>query len=78
MPALLVAGAFVLPLLSRTVEWFGLPRELRIVLPLVLGAVALAGLEQFRRSVGSDVDQSAAGERDPLAGRTGESHNASE
>lgn len=54
MPALLVAGAFTLPLLTRTVEWLveflGLPGELRVALPLLVGAVALAGVEQSRRA----------------------------
>lgn len=78
MPALLVAGAFVLPLLSRAADWFGLPRELRIVLPLVLVAAALAGIEQYRRNAAPKTDQPAASEGDPLTGRAGESHNASE
>ena len=50
MPALLVAGAFTLPLLGRAVEWLGLPREMRIALPLLLGVAALAGVEQSRRA----------------------------
>ena len=50
MPALLVAGAFTLPLLTRAVEWLGLPREMRIALPLLLGVAALAGVEQSRRA----------------------------
>jgi hypothetical protein len=39
----------VLPLLTRTVEWLGLPRPLRIAVPLALGVAALAGMEQSRR-----------------------------
>lgn len=50
MPALLVAGAFSLPLVSKVVEWLGLPREMRIALPLLLGVAALAGVEQSRRA----------------------------
>jgi hypothetical protein len=49
LPALLAAGAFLLPLLSRAVEWLGLSREFRIALPLALAAAALVGVEQTRR-----------------------------
>lgn len=54
LPALLAAGAFVLPLLGRTVEWLGLPGEVRVALPLLLGLVAIAGIGQSRRAMLSD------------------------
>jgi hypothetical protein len=63
LPALLVAGAFALPLVTRTVEWLGLPRELRVALPLLLGVAALAGVEQSRRSAADDLEaQDEAGQ----------------
>jgi hypothetical protein len=65
LPALLVAGAFVLPLLTRTVEWLGLPRPLRIAVPLALGVAALAGMEQSRRQ--ADPRRERRQQSDPAA-----------
>lgn len=78
MPAVLLAGAFVLPLLARAVDWLGLPREFHLALPLILGVAALALLEQFRRTAALNADKHGAFECDQLAGSGSESHNASE
>jgi hypothetical protein len=84
LPALLVAGAFALPLVTRTVEWLGLPRELRVALPLLIGVAALAGVEQSRRSAANDLDvQDEAGTFKPgtvkaVKGKPGEGPTAAE
>ncbi|MEX2535376.1 MAG: hypothetical protein WD273_07200 [Trueperaceae bacterium] len=68
LPALLVASAFSLPLVSKVVTWLGLPREMRIALPLLLGVVALAGVGQSRRSTSATSNELPA---DQVASATG-------
>lgn len=48
LPAILLAGAFLLPLLSRAVERLSWPVEFRVLIPLVLGGLVLAVVGPWR------------------------------
>lgn len=62
LPAILLAGAFLLPLLSRAVEWLRWPGEFRVLIPLLLGVFVLAAATPWRpgrlRASGSKQDES--------------------